>query len=158
MLSNVGWGGGGAGGFVGRLVSKCSGHPMFFLLKKIGYWLCVITRHHAESNNMLLTRNLPFYSDVRQWSHPLHCIVCGLNPTVERVVILNVTCMWHFCFDFIRLHVQWSCYSVVYLRVQVVQINKVDCKLSTKKANNYKQNSWYFWTTTRKSIKPRKSR
>ena len=34
-------------------------------------WICTKTRHYAEPNiNILLTRNLPFHSDVKQWSHP----------------------------------------------------------------------------------------
>ena len=39
----------------------------FFFIKE--NWICAMTRHHA--NNVLLTGNLPFYSDVRQSSHPL---------------------------------------------------------------------------------------
>ena len=35
---------------------------LFFFLKE--NWIYALTRHHA--NNILLTRNLPFYSDVRQ--------------------------------------------------------------------------------------------
>ena len=54
-------GGGGLG------VSECSGHPIFiFLLKKIGFAICAMTRQNAEPNSILLTRNLPFDSDVRQ--------------------------------------------------------------------------------------------
>ena len=38
-------------------VSKCSRHPIFnFFIKE--NWICAITRHHAEPNNILLTRNL----------------------------------------------------------------------------------------------------
>ena len=38
---------------------------LFFLVKK--NWISVMTRGHAEPNiNVLLTRNLPFDSDVRQ--------------------------------------------------------------------------------------------
>ena len=44
--------------------------------------ICTMTRHHAEPNiNILLTRNLPFDSDIRQLSHlfiiPLHCLTRG---------------------------------------------------------------------------------
>ena len=66
-------------------------------------WICAMTRHHAESNiSILLTRNLPFDSDVRQWSYPLiiPLHVCGLNRTIERIVNLNVTWLC-FVFDFI---------------------------------------------------------
>ena len=65
MLSDVG----GAG---------LTGRPIFtFFIKE--NWICAVTRLHAEPNiNMLLTRNLPSDSDVRQGSHPLmmtlHCL------------------------------------------------------------------------------------
>ena len=46
--------------------SECSGRPIsIFFIKES--WICGMTRHHAGSNiNILLTRNLPFDSDVRQ--------------------------------------------------------------------------------------------
>ena len=41
---------------------------MFFMKENR---ICAKTRHYAEpNNNILLTRNLPFYSDVKQGSHP----------------------------------------------------------------------------------------
>ena len=46
--------------------------------------------------------------------------------------------MSHFCFDFVRSHARCGCYSIIYLRFQVVQIEQVDCKISTKNVNNYK--------------------
>ena len=58
MLSDVlgrGWG----------LVSVLDVQSFFFIIKE--NLICAMTRHHAEPNiNMLLTRNLPFDSDVRQ--------------------------------------------------------------------------------------------
>ena len=53
MLSDVG----------GWEVSQCSGCPIFIFFIKEN-WICTMTRHHA--NNILLARNLPFDSDVRQ--------------------------------------------------------------------------------------------
>ena len=49
---------------------------LFFFIK--GNWICSMTRHHVEPNiNILVTRNLPFESNIGQWSHPLmiplHC-------------------------------------------------------------------------------------
>ena len=43
-----------------------------------------MTRHRAEPNiNILLTRNLPFDSDVRHWSRilmiPMHCLWAKQN-------------------------------------------------------------------------------
>ena len=56
-----------------------------------------MTRHHNEQKiNVLLTRNLCFEYDVRQWSHPLmisYCTACGINRTIEREVNLNATCL-----------------------------------------------------------------
>ena len=56
-----------------------------------------MTRHHTEQKiNILLTRNLCFEYDVRQWSHPLmisYCTACGINRTIEREVNLNATCL-----------------------------------------------------------------
>ena len=47
----------------------------------------------TEPNINILTRNLPFDSDVRHWSYPLmtplYCL--WLNRTIERMVNLNVT-------------------------------------------------------------------
>ena len=52
-------------------VSECSGRPVFIFFIK-GSWICAMIRHHAEPNiNILLTRNLPFNSDVKQSRHPL---------------------------------------------------------------------------------------
>ena len=43
---------------------------LYFFIKE--NLIFAVTRHHAEPNiNILLTRNLPFDSDVRRWSHPL---------------------------------------------------------------------------------------
>ena len=75
-------------------VSECSGGPIFFFVIKEN-WIYAITIQHAEPKiNTLLTRNLPFDSDARQWRNPLiipvHCL--WLNLTIERVLSLNVTC------------------------------------------------------------------
>ena len=44
-------------------VSEFSGRSIFIFFIKEN-WICAMTRHHA--NNILLARNLPFDSDVRQ--------------------------------------------------------------------------------------------
>ena len=57
MFSDVG---GGLGGYRVYWTSN-----LYFFIKE--NWICVVTRHHAEPNiNILLTRNVPFDSDVRQ--------------------------------------------------------------------------------------------
>ena len=49
----------------GGLLSFLDVQSFFFFIKE--NLICAMTRHHAEPNiNMLLTRNLPFDSDVRQ--------------------------------------------------------------------------------------------
>ena len=60
---------------VGRLASAVDVQS-FFIKEN---WICAMNRDHAEPNiSKLLTRNLSFDSDVRQWSHPLiiplHCL------------------------------------------------------------------------------------
>ena len=68
-LDGGGGGGGGDGrGGGGEVVSECSGRPIFFFIIIIKEnWICAMTRHHGEPNiNILLARNLPFDSDVRQ--------------------------------------------------------------------------------------------
>ena len=37
---------------------------LYFFIKE--NWICAITRYHDEPNNILVTRNIPFESDVRQ--------------------------------------------------------------------------------------------
>ena len=49
-------------------VSDSSRCPIFIFFIKEN-WICALIRHHV--NNILLARNLPFDSDVRQWRHPL---------------------------------------------------------------------------------------
>ena len=49
----------------GGLESVLDVQSLFFFIEE--NWICAVTRHHAEPNiNMLLTRNFPFDSDVRQ--------------------------------------------------------------------------------------------
>ena len=57
-----------------------------------------------------------------------------LHRTIERVVNLNVT--------FVRSDARCDCYSIVSLRFQVVQIQQVDRKMSTKNVNNYKSKTF----------------
>ena len=90
----------------GGLVSVLDAQSLFFFLKE--NWICATTRHHAEPNiNMLLTRNLPFDSDVRQWSHPLmiplHCLWAKSNNKTRDQFECDVS-WFRFCFDFVRSH------------------------------------------------------
>ena len=89
MLSDVGG---------GRLASVMDVQSLSFFIKE--NWICATTRHHAEPNiNILLTRNLPFDSDFRKWSHPsmipLHCLWAKSNKRTLGQFESDVT--W-FCF------------------------------------------------------------
>ena len=124
MLSDVGGGG---------LASVLDIQSFFFIKEN---WICAMIRHHAELNiNILLTRNLLFHSDVRQWSHllmiPLQFLRTKSNNRTCSEFECDVTWLC-FYFDFVRSHARCSCCSIVCLRFQVVQIKQVNCKLSTK--------------------------
>ena len=48
------------------VITKYSGRPIFIFLITEN-WFCIMTKHQGESNvNILLTRNLPVDSSVRQ--------------------------------------------------------------------------------------------
>ena len=132
--------------------SECSGVQSLLLFFIKENWICTMTRHYAEPNiSILLTRNLPFDSDVRQWRHPLmipqHCFWAKSNNRTHGQFECDVT-WFRFCFDFVRSHAQCGCFSIVCLHFQVVQIKQADCKMSTKNVIINKKNiSWYFWTT-----------
>ena len=83
MLSDVGgWG-----------VSEFSGRPIFiyFFIKE--YWICTMTRHHAEPNsNIILTKNLPFDCGVR-------LCVKGLNLLKARYSLRDYRNVWYLIFN-----------------------------------------------------------
>ena len=120
----------------GELAKVLDVQCFFFFIKED--WICAITSHHVESNiNILLTTNLPFDSDIRQWSHPLMSLWAKSNNITRGQFESDVT--WFcFCFDFVLSHARCGCCSIVCLRLQVVQIKQVDCKVSTINVNNYK--------------------
>ena len=95
--------------------SECSGRPIFIFFIKED-WICAMTKHHAESNiNILLTRNFPFDSDIRQ-SHLLmillHCLWVKLNNRTRGQFECDVT--WFcFCFHFVRSHARYCYCSIV---------------------------------------------
>ena len=121
-------------------ISECSELPIFIFCIKEN-WICVMTSHHSEPNiNLLMTRNLPFDSDVRQWNHLLiillHCLWAKSNNRTRGQFEYNMT--WFcFCFDFVRSHARRGCCYINCLHVQVVQIKQVDCKMSTNNVNKY---------------------
>ena len=72
-------------------------------------WVCAMTRNHAESNiNILLTRNLPIDSGVRQWSHPLmmqlYCLWAKLNNRARGQFEWDVTCFVFVLISFVHMH------------------------------------------------------
>ena len=89
------WDNTGLRGLVGD--SKYSGRPIFFFIKE--NCICGMTRDHAELKiNILLTRNLPFGSDVRPWRHLLmilHCLSTKSENRTRGQFECDVT--W-FCF------------------------------------------------------------
>ena len=115
------------------------------------------------SQNMnILWQEIFFNSDVRQWSHPLmiplHCLWAKSSNRTSGQFECDVT---FFCFAFffliffIYMHGavvvhDASCCSIVCLRFEVMQIQQVDCKMSTKK--NLKNIFLYFWTTAHTRI------
>ena len=68
--------------------SECSGRSVFIIFFIKENWICAMTRHHAEPNNVLLTINLTFDSDIRQWNHPLmtplHCLRAKSNNRIIK--------------------------------------------------------------------------
>ena len=102
-------------GLMGVRGSKCSGRPIFIFIIKEN-WICAMTRYHAESNNILLSRNLPIDSGVRHWSHPftipLHCLWAKSNNRTRGQFECDVT--WFcFYFEFVRSHAWCGCCSIV---------------------------------------------
>ena len=120
-----------------------------------------MTRHHA--NNILLTRNLPFGSDVRQRSQPLmipmHCLWAKSNNRTRGQFECDLT-LFLFCFVLISfIHMHGAVVVPVYLRFQDVQIKQVDCKMSNEnvKIINKKHFVIFLDNCTHKNITPRKS-
>ena len=88
---------------------------LYFFIKE--NWIWTKTRHHAESNsNILLTRNLPIDSGIRQWSHrfmiPLHCLWAKSNNRTPGQFECDMT-WFYFCFDFVRSHARCAFCSIV---------------------------------------------
>ena len=114
MLSDIGASG----------VSQCSGRSIFIFFIKEN-WICTMTRHHTERKiNILLTRNLPFDCDVRQWSHrlmlPLHYLWSKSKiRTCNQFECVVTWCC--FCFDLVCSYARCRCCSVVCLHFQVAQ-------------------------------------
>ena len=110
----------------------------FFLLQNIGF---------ARWPDIILSQTLIYYwqeifllaltSDSEVILKWYHCIVFRLNRTMKCIVNLNMTCLVLFLFWFRLLMCTVWCCSIVCLRFQVVQIKRVDCKMSTKNVNNY---------------------
>ena len=97
--------------------------PSVLDVQSLFFWkncICAMTRHHAEPNiKILLTRNLPFDSDVRQWSHPLmiplHCLWAKSKNRTRGWFECDMT-RFCFCFAFVRSHARCSSCSIVCLR------------------------------------------
>ena len=59
-----------------------------------------------------------------------------------------------FCFNFVSSNAQCSCSSIISLRFQVKQIKQVNCKISAKNVNYYRQKTFCHisWTTAHKRV------
>ena len=154
MIGNEYWGGVGRGGgwgrqnwdVIGRMgvggVRECFRCPiLIFILKKIGFvpWPSIMLSQTLIYywQEIFFTFTLTLDSEAILYSY--HCIVCGINRTIERVVNFNVTWL-SFVFVLILFvhNTRCGCCSIACLRFQVVEIKQVYCKMSPKNMNNYK--------------------
>ena len=95
-------------------------------------WFFAMTRHHAEPGNMLLIRNFPFDSDVKQWNYTLislHYLWAKSNSNRTRGQFECDVTWFCFCFDFVHSRARCDCCSVV------CWLQQADCKRSTKNVN-----------------------
>ena len=91
---------------VGWGISEFSGRQIFiFFIKE--YWISSMTIHHAEPNNILLTKSLLFHSNIWQLRHPLiiplHCLWAKSNIRTRGQFECDLT-WFFFCFDFVHMH------------------------------------------------------
>ena len=150
MLSDLG----------GEGVSECYGRPIFtFFIKEI----CVLTRHHAS--NILLARNLPFDSDVRQWSHPLmillHCLWTKSNNRTRRQFECEVT-LFFFVFVFVWFRLFNCTVRLLFHSLFTFwgYTNKTGWLQNEylKKLFLKKNISWYFWSPAHKEYRATKNK
>ena len=126
--------------------SECSGRPIFICFIKEN-WIFTMTRYAKSDSEAIL------------WWY--HCIVCGLNRTIEHVVNLNMTWLYffYFWFDFVCSNARCRCCPIVCLCFQVMQIKQIDCKMSTKKNSKKSfRDTFGQLNCTHKNVKPRESR
>ena len=122
----------------GWWVSKCYGRPILFFIKKVGFWpwpdIMLIIYYWQEIFLLTLTSDS---QAILQW---YHCIVCGLNRTIERVVNLNV--MW-LCFCFVSVLLCSFLYTVRLLFYRLFMFSRCANKTGwlqneSENVNNYK--------------------
>ena len=104
--------------------SEWSGRPISFFMKE--NWICAMTRHQAESKiNILLTKNLPIDSGVRQWNNPLmiplHCLWDKSNNRTRRQFDFDVTWIC-FCFNFVCSYARCGFCSIVFCFIYFILI------------------------------------
>ena len=116
----------------GWCVSECSGRPIFILFIKEN-WICTVTRYHVEPNiNILLTRDLPFDLEVRQWSHSLMTslpYLWAMSNNRTRGHFKYDTTWFCFRFDFACSHARWK---------------EVKRKTRQRKESQTRLMSWYW--------------
>ena len=71
---------------------------------------------------------------------------------------LNITHVYCLTFLFVHIYAPRGCCSIVCLHFQFMQVKQVDCKMTTKNLNNYKQKTFLDISDNcaHKSIKPRR--
>ena len=81
----------------GWVIASVLDIQFFFLIKE--NWVCAMTRHHAvPSINILMTRCLPFESDVRWWSHSLMILWLPLMAIFWIMFSFNwLVIIWRGC-------------------------------------------------------------
>ena len=92
----------------GGLASVLDNHSLFFIIKE-NWMICAMTRHRAGPNiNILLTRNLPINSRVKQRSHPLmiplHCLWAKSSNRTRGQFEYDVTCFVFVLISFVYMH------------------------------------------------------
>ena len=118
MTSTLKGGGGGRGGLRQKWdVTGRRGVALYFFIKE--NWICAMTGHHAKPNiNILVTRNLPFDSDVRLWRHPLMILLhflwakSSVWMSLDLVLFLflncSFTCMVRLLFHSLFTFSSWA--------------------------------------------------
>ena len=123
--------------------------------------ICSMTRHHAK--NILLARNFPFNSDVRQWSHslmiPFHYLWVKSNNRTRVQFEYDVPfCCCCFFVWFRSFTFTWRLLFHSLFTFSSYAMKHIDCKMSSKKLFLRKHFAIFLDSCTHENVKSRKSR